>query len=312
MRILVTGASGFIGSHVARGASRRGDHVRCLVRLTSDRSLLGTAPVEIAIGDVTDADSMRRAATGVDAVVHCAAATSETSPDYASSHRTNVLGTKNLVAACERAHVEKLVVISTQSANEQNRSAYGKTKLEAERIVEASSLAYTILRPSTVYGPGARGLFAKMQRYVATLPLVPVIGSGRQRFRPIYVGDVVQAVLACLETERAIRQTYDLGGLDGVSFGQFIDGIGDALGRRRPQLRVPVPVCLGVARVFSFVPNPPLTVDNIIGVTQMSECDISKAREDFGFVPISFREGIEILRRHGFDGPAAGGEHGVG
>ena len=282
--------------------------MRCLLRPSSDRSLIAGLPVETTVGDVTDRDAMRTVTPGVDAVVHCAATTSETSSDYAASHRTNAVGTKHLVEACEENGVARFVLISTQSANESNTSAYGRTKLEAERIVEASKLAYTILRPSTVYGPGARGLFAKIGRYVSTLPLVPVIGNGRQRFRPIYVGDVAQAILLCLESAATVRKKYDLGGLDGISFAEFIDGVGEALGKKRPQLRLPVPLCLGIARVLSFAKNPPLTVDNIVGITQMSECDISKAQEDFGFLPLSFAEGIGILRREG----AGAGEQRVG
>ena len=192
MRLLVTGASGFIGSHVARAASTRGDAVRCLVRPHSDRSLLRGLAVDAAIGDLTDKDSLRRSTVGVEAVVHCGATTSESSPDYALSYKTNVEGTQNLIDACVENGVGRLILISTQSAEEGNRSAYGATKLEAERILAASSLKYTILRPGTVYGVGARGLFAKIQGYVARLPVIPMVGDGRQRFRPIYVGDFVR------------------------------------------------------------------------------------------------------------------------
>jgi NADH dehydrogenase len=143
-------------------------------------------------------------------------------------------------------------------------------------------------------------LFAKIGRYVKTLPVIPVIGDGRQRFRPIYVGDLVTAILCCLESEKTVGRTYDLGGLDGVTFAQFIDGIGDAVGKRRKQLRLPIPLCLGLARVLALVVNnPPLTVDNIVGLTQMSECDISRAEEDFGFRPMTFTEGIGLLQQAG-------------
>jgi nucleoside-diphosphate-sugar epimerase len=298
MTLLVTGASGVLGSHVARAASRRGEAVRCLVRPGSDRSLLRDVRAAIVVGDVTDKDSLRAAVIGVDAVVHCAGTTSETSPDFSLSHRTNVLGTANVIEVCRENNVGRFVFVSSLSANEQNTSAYGETKLAAERLVVASGLRFTVLRPATVYGPGARGLFAKIGRYVARLPLIPVIGNGRQRFRPIYVGDVVAAILGCLESEQAVGKTYDLGGLDGVSFAQFIDGVGEVLGKRRVQVRVPVTLCLGLARMLALVArNPPLTVDNITGITQMSECDISRAQEDFGFRPVTFREGIGLLRR---------------
>lgn len=297
MKLLVTGASGFIGSHVARTASARGDDVRCLVRTHSDRGLLHGVSATIVVGDVSDAPSLREAVRGVEAIVHCAATTSETSPGFAASRRTNVEGTRNLLEACAAHSLRRFVLVSTQSANEQNIGAYGRTKLEAERVVAASGVPFTIVRPSTVYGPGARGLFAKMGRYVATLPVIPIIGNGRQTFRPIYVADLVTAILSCLDADTAAGQTYDLGGPEGVSFERFIDGIGEALGRKPMKVRVPVPICLGLARMLALVAkNPPLTVDNIVGVTQMRECDISGAQRDLGFDPITFREGIDRLR----------------
>jgi NADH dehydrogenase len=296
--LLVTGASGFVGSHLVRTACQRGMAVRGLVRAGSDRALLQGVAAEVAVGDVTDPDSLRAALRGVDAVVHCAATTSEASPDPELSRRTNVDGTRNLVELCVAHGIARFIFISSQSANPGNTSPYGATKLAAERIVAASSLRFTTLRPSTVYGPGARGLFAKMGRYVDVLPLIPMIGDGRQRFRPFHVDDVVAAILACLEAEKTVGRTYDLGGLDGVSFAEFLDGIGEVLGRRRAKLPLPIPLCLGMARALALAArNPPLTVDNIRGLTQMSECDIAPAQADFGFSPRRFREGLGRLRR---------------
>jgi nucleoside-diphosphate-sugar epimerase len=298
MKLLVTGASGFVGSHVARAASRRGDQVRCLVRATSDLSLLGGVEAERVAGDLIDAGSLSAAVTGVDAVVHCAAITSEAAPDFALSLRTNVTGTQHLVDACTGAGVPRFVLVSTQSATEDNSGAYGKTKLQAERVVAASGLDWTILRPSTVYGPGARGLFAKIGRYVTVLPCVPVIGGGRQRFRPIHVDDLVTAILRSLELDVTIGRRYDLGGRDGVSFAQFIDGVGDVVGKRRVKIPIPTGVCVGIAKTLALATkNPPLTVDNVVGLTHMRECDISPAERDFGFDPLTFREGIDRLRQ---------------
>lgn len=298
MKVLVTGASGFVGSHVARAAAAGGDAVRCLVRAGSDRAPLRDLAAELAVGDLADRASLAAATAGVDAVVHCAATTSETAPDLAASRRTNVLGTRHLLEAAAAHGAPRVVFISSQSATPRNTGAYGMTKLEAEQVVAASGLPWTTLRPSTVYGPGARGLFAKIARLVETLPLVPMVGDGRQRFRPIHVDDLAAAVLACLRTPVTIGRTYDLGGLDGVSFAAFIDGVGDLLGRRRAKLRLPIPLCVALARSLALVArNPPLTIDNIVGLRQMCECDIAAAQADFGFNPRRFADGIAAMRR---------------
>lgn len=298
MKLLVTGASGFVGAHVARIASEQGCEVRGLVRPSSDRALLQGADVAVVVGDITEPASLPAAVAGVDAIVHCAATTSETSPDLAASRRTNVDGTRHLLDVAAAHDVSRFVFISSQSAMPANTGAYGTTKLEAERLVGGAGVAFTTLRPSTVYGLGARGLFAKIAGFVQRLPVIPIIGDGRQRFRPIYVDDVAAAILACLTSERTIGRTYDLGGLDGVSFAEFIDGIGDLYDRHPPKLRLPIPLCMALARISGLVlRHPPLTVDNIIGLTQMSECDIAAAQREFNFSPRRFRDGIEAMRQ---------------
>ena len=305
MILLVTGASGFIGSHVARAACRRGDTVRCLVRPSSDRALLWDVAATIVLGDVTEPASLAAAVAGVDAVVHCAGTTSEMAADAGLSYRTNVSGTGSLLAACRAAGVGRFLFLSSLSANERNTGVYGRTKLAAERLIAAAGVPFTVLRPGTVYGAGARGLFAKIGQHVARLPVIPLIGNGRQRFRPVYAGDVVAAVLRCLDAENTVGQTYDLGGADGVTFAQFIDGAGVVVGKTRLKIGIPVPICFALARVLALVTsNPPLTVENIIGITQMSECDISQAQADFSFQPVSFTEGIRLTRRQVVGGNA--------
>jgi nucleoside-diphosphate-sugar epimerase len=309
MRWLITGASGFLGARLAQILAARGEAVRGLVRPTSDCAPLAGLAVELVVGDLTGAASLRPAVAGVDVVVHCAATTSETSPDLAASRRTNVVGTQHLLAAAAEQGVRRVIFISSQSATPENTGAYGMTKLEAERCVAASGLAFTTLRPSTIYGPGARGLFAKIARFVERLPVIPIIGSGRQRFRPIHVDDVAAAIIACAESARTIGRTYDLGGLDGISFADFIDGIGELLGRRPLTLRIPIPVCIALARALARVTsNPPLTIDNIVGIRQMRECDITAAQRDFGFSPRSFRAAIAEMRRSRLAHPAPGRE----
>lgn len=309
MQWLITGASGFLGSRLAQVLSARGDAVRCLLRPGSDRAVLEGTPVEVVIGDITDKASLAAAVAGVDAIVHCAATTSETSPDLDASRRTNVAGTQNLLETAAEQGVVRFIFISSQSAMPDNTGAYGMTKLEAERCVATSGLAFTTLRPSTIYGPGGRGLFAKIARFVERLPVVPIIGSGRQRFRPIHVDDVAAAVVACVATERTIGQTYDIGGLDGISFAELIDGIGVLLERRPVMLRIPIPVCIALARVLAMVTdNPPLTMDNIVGVRQMRECDIAAAQRDFGFRPRAFRDAIAAMRHERQAAAASGRE----
>src|SRR5262249_52198956 len=162
------------------------------------------------------------AVEGAEAVIHAAATTSETTPDEALSRRTNVAGTRNLMEAFRKAGGTRWVQISSLSAHPANTGVYGRTKFAADEEGRRSGLRWTILQPGTIFGPGARGLFAKILRLVNGPPLVPVLGPGTQTMQPIYVDDAATAALACLDHEATVGQTYTLGGQDVITFNDFI------------------------------------------------------------------------------------------
>jgi nucleoside-diphosphate-sugar epimerase len=290
--ILVTGASGFFGGRIVRLALREGRPVRALVRNpTADLGL----PGEILYrGDVTDPSTLSGAAEGAEAVIHAAATTSETTPDDDLSRRTNVEGTRNLMEAFRKAGGTRWVQISSLSANPANTGVYGRTKFAADEEVRRSGLRWTILQPGTIYGPGARGLFAKILRLVSGKPIVPVLGPGTQPMRPIFVDNAAEAALSCLDHEATVGQSYTLGCRDVITFNDFIRGILHAQGKRKPLIHIPLWFCFPVACVLGwFLKNPPVTVDNLVGLRQMTAPEIDAASRDFGFAPLTFAEGLE-------------------
>jgi NADH dehydrogenase len=290
--ILVTGASGFLGRRIVRLALQQDRRVRALVRNpTGDLGL----PAEILYrGDVTDPSTLSGAVEGAEAVIHAAATTSETAPDEALSRRTNVEGTRNLLEAFRKAGSNRWVQISSLSANPANTGVYGRTKFAADEEVRRSGLRWTILQPGTIYGPGARGLFAKILRLVSGKPIVPVLGPGTQPMRPIFVDDAAEAALSCLDHEAAVGQSYTLGCRDVITFNDFIRGILHAQGKRKPLIHIPLWFCFPVARVLGwFLKNPPVTVDNLVGLRQMTAPEIDAASRDFGFAPLTFAEGLQ-------------------
>lgn len=290
--LLITGAGGFLGRRLVELAVRRGHRVRAFIR----RRQTDEVPLpsqEIYHGDLTDAASVAGAVDRVDAVIHAAATTSESAPDENLSWRTNVEGTKNLLAACGLAGVRRFIQISSLSANPSNTSVYGRTKFAADEEVCRSTLSWTILQPGTIFGPGSRGLFAKMARLTKKLPIVPVFGSGKQTMRPIFVDDAAGAALDCLDHDRCIGATYALGCEDAITFNDFIRGIGRAQGKRKRLLHAPLWFCFPIARLLGLIlKNPPVTVDNLVGIKQMKAPDITPAKRDFGFSPLTFKEGL--------------------
>ncbi|MFP4379939.1 MAG: NAD-dependent epimerase/dehydratase family protein [Candidatus Sumerlaeia bacterium] len=296
--LLITGASGFLGSAVARMAHSREIPFRAMVRESSRLDLLSTIPMEnIVRADMSDAESLKAAVKDVDAVIHCAATTSQAAPDLDLSRKINVLGTMALLDACRQAGVKRFVQISSQSAHKANPSVYGRTKLEADRHVRAEEkIEWTILKPSIIYGAESKGIFDKMVQYCRKLPVIPIIGPGTEEMRPVLVDEVAWAALKCLETPESVGKTYDIGGADVLEFQDFIQTIMDVLGKRKPMVHLPLPVALKIAEILSkFMDNPPLTPDNVRGIQTVQHVDISEAREDLGFEPLAFREGLEKI-----------------
>jgi NADH dehydrogenase len=291
--ILITGASGFLGRRLIQLARQQGRDVRALVRRpTPDLDL----PAEcLCQGDVSEPATLVAAVAGVKAVIHAAATTSETAPDEALSRRTNVDGTRNLLEACRSAGVKRWVQISSLSANSKNNSVYGRTKFAADEEVRRCALDWTILQPGTIFGSGARGLFAKIVRLTSGLPLIPVLGSGKQSMRPIHVDDAAGAALACLDQPATFGRTYALGCRDAITFNDFLRGVARAQGKRKWLFHIPLWFCFPIARVLGLLlKNPPVTVDNLVGIKQMSAPDISAAQKDFGFAPLTFAEGLAL------------------
>lgn len=293
--IFLTGATGFLGRYLVRRALRDGRPVRILARRPpASLEMFGAEDegrLHVHVGDLTEPATLDAALDGVTAVIHAAATTSETAPDEVQSRRVNVAGTCDLLAAARRAGVDRWVQISSLSANPQNTSVYGRTKFEADELVRHAGLRSTVLQPGTIFGPGGRGLFAKIVRLTRALPVVPVLGPGTQPMRPIHAEDVADAVFASLDSEAAVGKTYALGGGDVITFNDFLRGVLREQGLRKPLVHVPFWVCFPAARLLGLVlRNPPVTVDNLVGLKQMRAPEIEPAQRDFGFAPPPFAE----------------------
>ncbi|MGH7319119.1 MAG: NAD-dependent epimerase/dehydratase family protein [Candidatus Rokuibacteriota bacterium] len=304
--VLVTGAAGFIGRDLVDHLLESGYRVRAFVRPARARDLPVTERLAAAPGDLRDREALIEAVAGVQAVAHLGARKAD-EPD---SVEVNVRGAERLAEACQRKGVRRLVNVSTQSVKLPRAGTYGRTKGEAERVLHASGLDVTSLRPSVVYGPDVTGVFARMRHFMIRLPVLPVIGDGRWRSRPIHVRDVSRAVRACLESDATIGGIYDLGGPDEVSMDEFLDMIGATLGIRRRKLHIPASLGLVAASVLSrLMERPPVTVSNVLGSTQEASCDPSRAVAALGIAPVGIAEGLdrmmdeEVRARHGGRGP---------
>ncbi len=259
---LVTGASGFVGSHIVDELLRRGARVRCLLRKTSSRRWLEGKPVEIAMGDVREEAGLDEAVRGADWIVHAAGLTHARSP--AEFHDANVHGTEHILAAAlrQRATIRRFVYISSQAVAGPTRdgrpvtedlapapvSQYGITKLLGEELTMLTGrmLPVVSIRPPAVYGPrddAFLGLFQSVQRR-----LFPVFRKGG-RVSLVHVEDLARAVWLALGDERASGQIYFVAEPEIADYGEMAKAVMSALGKRALTVRVPMPALLTAAFV---------------------------------------------------------------
>lgn len=292
MRILITGAGGFIGAALVGGALARAHTVNALVHKTAPND----ERVHIYQGDVTQPKSLVAALEGCQAVIHAAAVTSQRHPGWEESRAVNVTGTANLIQVCQQKGVRRFLYVSSMSAFPDNPTPYGKTKYESEQVVIASGLDWTIVRPSIVYGPGDQGVFAKLASQIRALPVIPVIGSGRTPQRPVHVADVAWALLECLNHARTIGKTYMLGGRDPMTYKAFVCAVAQAQGKNPRCVHLPVSVAMCIAKLMKLaLSNPPLTPDNVMGLVMAKEVDQTLAEQELGYAPRGFAEGLKEI-----------------
>jgi nucleoside-diphosphate-sugar epimerase len=258
---LITGATGFIGGRLAERLAGEGHTVRCLARAGSDSSRLAELDVQIAIGDLTDADSLVRAVQGCDRVLHCGALVS----DWATIEEIsaiNVAGTRALLTACVAASVKRFVHISTtdvygypeRPAVDESYTAtrfrnwYAQTKLQAEaevrRAQRTSTLEVVILRPATVYGPGSTEVIGEIARAIQGRRML-LIDRGRPVAGLCYIENLIDAVLLALDHESAPGHAFNV--TDGlpITWRQFTDDLAAGLGC--PPVRFSLPYRLAGA-----------------------------------------------------------------
>jgi uncharacterized protein YbjT (DUF2867 family) len=239
--ILLTGATGNVGSALLHRLVKDGRPVRALVR---DPRRLGPdrVRVQIALGDLSDASSFRHALRGVTTVVHLAAAIRDQERQGATIEEVNALGTLRLVRAAERAGVERFVFFSALGTSLHSQSRFFRAKAQAELAVEESPLQTTVFTPSIIYSPGDPWI--TLLGRLAMLPVVPISGSGRAVYEPIWSHDAAAAVVGLLQQNGSAPQhrRLELAGPQRLSYDDMVRTYLEVKHRRRRLVHVPLPV----------------------------------------------------------------------
>jgi NADH dehydrogenase len=293
--VFVTGATGFVGRGVIHALRAEGLKVRCLVRRGSEHDLRGQEAIERVEGDVLVRQSLDEGMSGCDAVVHLVGIIREHPGRGVTFEHLHVDGTLNVIAAAAAAGIRRYLHMSALGASATARSQYHQTKWLAEEAVRASALPWTIFRPSIIYGKGDE-FVSMLARMIRRLPVVPVIGEGRQKLQPIPVEQVAEAFQRALVRPETVKQVYEVGGPDAVSMVELLDVIGKVLSH--PHVRkahLPIGFMRALARVLGPIPSFPLTTDQIAMLGEDNVCDPAPFFRAFGLAPIPLQTGLERM-----------------
>jgi nucleoside-diphosphate-sugar epimerase len=299
--VLVTGASGVLGSRLVRRLAAAGHPVRALVkpgdpfrgRLCAPGGDGAPLPgIEIREADLERPHSLRGCFDGADTVYHLAAVI--LSPDPQVFDRVNRQGTAHMVAGAAAAGARHFIYASSASVIYPRRTRYAESKLAGEALVKAEArFAHTIVRPTLVYDVGGGQEFMLFWRYLERFPVVPFVGDGRARKRPVWAEDIVGGLAAIAGNPRSHGKTYNFSGGESVTIRELAELMLARRGQRKPFLHLPVRLCQAAALAAGLlVEDPPLSLQAIAGLVNDADLLPDLATADLGYHPRGVREGL--------------------
>ena len=296
MKVLVTGGTGVVGQSVVGELMRRGHNVRMLSRNATEDVAQWNNEVETWPASVSDVDKLRGSADGCDLVLHVAGIIAEEPPEI-TFESVNVTGTRNMVAEAERAGAGRFIYVSSLGAGT-GKSPYHLSKRAAEKLVEKFDGGWIIMRPGNVYGPGDE-VVSLLLKMVRTLPAIPVVAGGDDKFQPIWVEDLALAIADAVERTDLHGRSLELGGSDVTTTNDLIARFSSMTGRS--PLKIPVP---------GFLASAGAAIADLVGVPlPVNESQITMLREGniiadpgnnaltavFRIQPVTLEEGLKKL-----------------
>jgi len=289
--IVITGATGFVGEEIVKQVRAAGHPVRAIVREPHRAQWLADRyGVELFHGNVLYAPSVEGAMRGANCVIHLVGIIREWKES--TFERVHTLATQYVVDEAKKSDVKRFLHMSALGTRASARSRYHQTKWAAEETVRKSRLAWTIFRPSVIYGPNDKSVNT-LATVVRRLPFVPVLGSGRTKIQPISVENVAAAFVAATRNDNSVGKTYDLCGPEAFTWNELYDALQKVLGLRKPKLHLPLPVArLPAAVLERLLPNPPFTRDQLLMLEEDNAGDPRPAERDFLLKQEGFKDGI--------------------
>ncbi len=275
MRVLVTGATGFTGSHVVPRLVAAGLQVRALLRDPARVGALGGLKVEWVAGDLADQAALARAMTGCDALLNIASLGFGHAP--------------GIIAAAEASGLGRAVFVSTTAIFTQLNAGSKIVRVAAEQAVRGSRLDWVIVRPTMIFGSSRDRNMCRLVRFLRRSPVLPVFGPGLCLMQPVYVEDLADALVAALITPSAGRREYNVSGRDALPYNEIVHRTARAMGRRVKLLHLPF---RPVVRILEFLERRkcrlPLKAEQVLRLNEDKAFSWAQAGRDLAYSPRSF------------------------
>lgn len=279
--ILLTGATGFLGEFVLKELVQRGHEVTCFVRKTSNLDKIKQLNVKYMFGELDDYKSICEALKEKDALINIASLGFGHAP--------------NIVNACEKMEVKRSIFVSTTGIFTKLNPDSKGIRLAAEKLIKESSLDYTIIRPTMIYGtPEDRNMW-RLVKYLKRLPVLPILGSGTYLQQPVYVKDLAKVIVNAYEKNVSLKKAYNVSGAEPLTYNEVVDITGKALGKRVIKIHIPVRLSYNLLKMYEKVSkNPKLKAEQVLRLNENKDFSYDEAKNDLEYSPLSFEEGIKL------------------
>lgn len=295
MKVLLTGATGYIGNSLISYLLRNNIEIRAFIRPSSVSKFNKEIQkqVEMVAGDVTDISSITDKLHGIDSVVYLPGLIREFPNKGITFRSIHFEGVKNLVDEALRSDVKRFILISANGVRPDASTAYHKTKYEGEEYLKRSGLEWTIFRPSVIFGDEEKGyqnFITVIIELINMFPyFVPVIGSGKYRFQPIHIHNLSEVIIKCLRGQETIGKVFYICGKEIFSYNELIDRIASFVGKKKIRIHIPVGLMKIISRMLENYIWFPVTNAQIKMMLEENVCPIDvDIFTEFNIKPILF------------------------
>lgn len=283
--ILLTGATGFLGEFVLHELLRQGYPTTCFVRETSNIEVIKELNADFVYGELNDKNSIRNALVGKDVLINIVSMGSGLAP--------------TILDAITESNVNRVIFISTTGIFTNLNPTSKGIRIEAERLIKESSLNYTILRPTMIYGtPKDRNLW-RLITYIKRFPVLPILGNGNYLQQPVYVEDLAKAIVNVINNPVTFRKEYNVAGERPLTYNELVDIVSEKMRKKTIKIHLPMKLSFHLLKIYeSISKNPRLKAEQVLRLNENKAFSIDDAVRDFDYAPIRFEIGIQKEIEH--------------